>query len=108
MTKQQGALIVTACVAGFTAGWIVQFATGKSGRLLSSEKVLRRVKKTVRESLPVDGAWIVMNPRTQSKGGLSSKVYQGGLTVTAEHQTTHYDFTADARTGTLIDFQAQQ
>lgn len=107
MSKQQKALILTACAAGFAAGWTAERLLNETGRLLNSEKVLRLVKKKAKEKLPIDGAWIFMSPRTQTDGALTHQVYQGGLTVTDEKAIEHYDFVADARSGVLLELTAQ-
>ncbi|MFT8364018.1 MAG: hypothetical protein ABF586_09355 [Sporolactobacillus sp.] len=107
MTKPQRWTQLTACAAGFAAGWAICYLSHTRGKLLSSEKVLTLVKKAVKQTLPVDGAWIVMSPHTETDTGVAAKVYHGGLTATDEQKTTHYDFTADAHTGTLLKLHAQ-
>lgn len=103
------AIILTAGIAGFSAG----IATGRlktsSRHVLSSEKVLHFVKEAAKESLPIDGAWIYLSPQTMTRDALTCEVYRGGLTAAAEGKTVrHFDFVADARTGALLELKAQQ
>ncbi|GGL42431.1 hypothetical protein [Sporolactobacillus putidus] len=102
------AVIVTAGIAGFSAGIAAGKLKGGSHRLLSSEKVLHLVRKAAKESLPVEGAWIYLSPQTMTRDSLTCKVYRGGLTAAGGKTVRHYDFIADARTGTLIELKAQQ
>ncbi|MDD9149486.1 MULTISPECIES: hypothetical protein [unclassified Sporolactobacillus] len=101
------AVILTAGIAGFSAGVAVEKFKNGGHRLLSSEKVLHLVRKAAKESLSVDGAWIYLSPQTLTRDALTSRVYRGGLTVAEEKTVGHYDFLADAHTGTLLELKKQ-
>lgn len=107
MNTKIGSIILAAAAAGFAAGITVQKIISEKRGLLSSEKVLSLVKKTVKEKLPVDGAWIFLSPHKVTKDALTAEVYQGGLTVRSGDSVSHYDFIADARAGTLLELKKQ-
>lgn len=97
--------LAVGCAAGFAAALIVQRMLHK--KTLSSEEALKKVKKQVRQALHIDGAWIYLTPQDYSKNGINYNVYKGGLTSKDEDSSLHYDFVADASTGTIIDLNEQ-
>ncbi|RYM02114.1 hypothetical protein EWH99_11610 [Sporolactobacillus sp. THM7-7] len=105
MKKNLGAVGLVAGVAGFAAGLAVRGLV--SGRLLGAEKVLRIVRRTAGKTLPVDGAWIYLSPQNVTRDALSLQIYRGGLTAAGARSVRHFDFMADARTGTLIELKEQ-
>lgn len=106
MKQNMSSLIFIAAAAGFTAGLIVE----KRNRCkpLTPEKVLNFVKRSLQNKLPLDGAWIFLSPHEMTRNDLSAYVYQGGITVKGRDGVRHYDFIADARTGSLLDLKAQK
>ncbi|MFT8870783.1 MAG: hypothetical protein ABF868_00675 [Sporolactobacillus sp.] len=101
MSKWQWSVFFAAGVAGFAAGWHAQQLSGNAGRPLRSEAVLGSVKKSVRQTIDVEGGWIFTTPHTEKTGMLVRNVYQGGLTASSGTAVKHYAFTADAQTGTI-------
>ncbi|RYL93756.1 hypothetical protein EWI07_06200 [Sporolactobacillus sp. THM7-4] len=92
-------------IIGFVAG--LSISRLQFGRLLSSEKVLRLVRKAVIKKIPIDGAWIYMTPQTLTRNALTRDVYKGGLTAPKDGSIQHFDFVADAKTGTLLELKEQ-
>lgn len=107
MKKKNGILILTAALSGFAAGFAAEKFSAGGRRILSPEKVLRLVKQTAKESVPTDGAWIFLSPHTWTKDALTTVVYRGGLIMNESSPATHYDFIADARTGSLLELKVQ-
>lgn len=106
MRHNMGSLIFIAAAAGFTAGMILEKRNRR--KPLSPEKVLGSVKKSLQNKLPLDGAWIFLSPHEITRNDLTAYVYQGGITVKKNSGVRHYDFIADAGTGSLIDLKAQK
>jgi Predicted small secreted protein len=100
-----GSIVLIAAAAGFTTGIILEKHYRQ--RPLTPEKVLDRVKKSLQDKLPVDGAWIFLSPHDISRNDLTVSAYRGGLTVKDDGSVKHYDFVADAETGSLIDLKVQ-
>ncbi|WP_353948152.1 hypothetical protein ABNN70_14145 [Sporolactobacillus sp. Y61] len=108
MNMKTGISILIAATAGFAAGIAARKMQQYTDHLLSPEKVMGYVKNKVKKELPVNGAWIGLTPLTQTKDALTSNVYQGGLTVKDGHAVKHYDFIADACTGSLLKLKLQE
>ncbi|WP_010630464.1 hypothetical protein [Sporolactobacillus vineae] len=106
MKRNIGSIILAAAAAGFTAGFILEKQNKK--RPLTPEKVLELVKKSLQNKLPVNGVWIFLSPHEVIRNDLKTYAYQGGLTVKKGEGVKHYDFVADAETGSLIDLKAQR
>lgn len=106
MKRNIGSIIFVAAAAGFTAGMMLEKRNKK--RPLTPEKVLDLVKKSLQNKLPVNGAWIFLSPHEVTRNDLKAYAYQGGLTVKKGEGVEHYDFVADAETGSLIDLKGQR
>ncbi|MDF2911179.1 MAG: hypothetical protein K0Q56_2060 [Sporolactobacillus laevolacticus] len=107
MSKHFGTAIVVGTIAGYLAG-IATCRLMAEKKTLSSEHVLDRVKKAVSEQLSINGAWIYLTPHTWSKDSFTHFVYKGGLTSSENGISRHFDFIADARSGTLLELKAQE
>ena len=92
--------ILTAVSIGFFGGFLVKKALDLQP--LSPEKALSKVKTAVKEAINIDGAWIFLQKENWTNGKLTYEVYKGGLTETVNDEVLHYDFIADAKTGTLL------
>lgn len=69
----------------------------------SSEDILQKVKKQLKHDGKIIGSWIMVKPENFEKNTLSYKVYRGGITKVVEDKPIHYEFSADASTGTIIE-----
>jgi predicted small secreted protein len=96
-------------MAAFGIGMVAGYFMKKrfSSRPLSPERVLSEVKSTLKKSLDVDGAWIYLQPEEWQNGKMTQSVYQGGITENQDGEAIHYDFVADASTGTIIKLEEQ-
>ncbi|MCO7175907.1 hypothetical protein ACFP7A_01920 [Sporolactobacillus kofuensis] len=106
MSNRLGAAIVVGTITGYLAGIATCQFINKKGSL-SSENVLARVKKAVSEQWPINGAWIYLSPQSWSKDDFTHFVYKGGLTSDEDGIIHHFDFVADAHTGSLLELKAQ-
>lgn len=105
MKRSIGLIVLIAAAAGFTAGMFLERQNWQ--KPLTPEEVLHRVKKSLQDKLPLDGAWIFLSPHEINRNDLTVRAYQGGLTVKNAGSVKHYDFVADAETGSLIDLKMQ-
>lgn len=94
---------------GLAGGAAIGYALARlqSSGELSPEKALQQVKKAAKKELSLDGAWIYLTPQPFNKNHLSYNVYKGGLTAKDDGGIRHYDFVADAKTGTVLNLEAQ-
>ncbi|GGH88150.1 putative small secreted protein [Pullulanibacillus pueri] len=96
-------MIITAVSAGFIGGFLVK--KGLERQALSPEKVLSKVKAAAKETIDIDGAWIFLEKEPWMNGKILYDVFKGGLTEVVDDEVTHYDFIADAGTGTLLQLK---
>ncbi|WP_174729390.1 PepSY domain-containing protein [Mesobacillus harenae] len=85
-------------VSGFAAKELLS-----QKNLVSAEKVLDNTKAAFKKEGPISGSWINMNPEAYTKSPLEYKVYKGGITRNIGGRTEHFEFIADAETGTILD-----
>lgn len=91
---------------GFLGGFFLQKSLNRSS--LNPEQALSKVKASVKQILTIDGAWIFLQKEPWANGRLTYEVYKGGLTEkNKDDEIIHYDFIADAQTGTLLSFEPQ-
>ena len=97
-------------ILAFALGTAVGFSLTKAfskHRLLRSDEVLTKVKSQIKNAFAIDGAWIYSEPEQRKNGMLTQTVYRGGVTENKDEEAVHYDFVADAHTGTLLSFTPQ-
>ncbi|MGM9924276.1 MAG: peptidase M4 [Bacillus sp. (in: firmicutes)] len=102
--KWQNAIVGAAI--GFICGYATKCAVEKYAST-SPDAILAKVKETVSREGKITGSWILMKPETYTKNGLHYEIFKGGLTQMAEDGQKHYEFIADATTGTVIDMVEQ-
>lgn len=91
---------------GIGAGIIGSFAAFEiysKKMYLSSDKVLNQAKEFFKQSGPISGSWIMMEPEDYEKPPFNYKIYKGGVTRIVNGKTEPYEFIADAKTGTIIE-----
>ncbi|PQD94594.1 hypothetical protein CYL18_13080 [Pradoshia eiseniae] len=94
---------ITGAAAGFAAGYVVKELSNKKG-MVSPEKVLTTIKTTLGdEGTNIRGSWIMMKPEKYTRNYLDYDVYKGGLTKVDGHESSQFEFIADANTGTILD-----
>ncbi|WP_141603943.1 PepSY domain-containing protein [Terrilactibacillus laevilacticus] len=95
-------------IFGFVVGMTSQlvYQKRKEKQLLTPEKALQSVKKSVKSDLDVNNGWIYLTPTDMKRHGISYNVYQGGVTANQGNEKKHYDFIVDAQTGTILELQS--
>ncbi|WP_085523070.1 PepSY domain-containing protein [Tuberibacillus sp. Marseille-P3662] len=96
---------IAAVSAGVAGGIIISQTLTKE--TLTPESALKKVKSAVKHNHELEGAWIYLQPESFVKDRLNYKVYKGGLTINEAGEVNHFDFVADATTGTILDFYKQ-
>lgn len=104
MIKFDRTAFLIGAAAGAAAAVLIQKQTSESMNV-PPEKVLKRVKDTFKQNGPVDGSWIQMKPEQIESNGFSMLVYKGGISRPGESGNKQFEFSADARTGTLLNVQ---
>ncbi|MEI5908823.1 PepSY domain-containing protein [Bacillus spongiae] len=87
---------------GITSVYLLREST-KTKTYISSEKVLQKVKDTFKAKGPINGSWIHMEPENYEITPMTSKIYRGGISRHRNGNNEHYEFIADAHTGTIMD-----
>lgn len=73
---------------------------------VSPEKVLEHVKNEFKQHGAISGSWIHMEVQPYEKGVFQYHVYKGGISKQENGANQQYEFIADARTGTILEFQS--
>ncbi|WP_050181097.1 PepSY domain-containing protein [Domibacillus robiginosus] len=104
MIKCDRTAFLIGAAAGAAAALLIQKQTSESMNV-PPEKVLKKVKDTFKQNGPVDGSWIQMKPEQIESNGFPVLVYKGGISRPGESGNTQFEFSADAKTGTLLNVQ---
>ncbi|KRL99824.1 hypothetical protein [Liquorilactobacillus satsumensis] len=96
--------LVLGILTGFIGGLQARNAVHKR-ELLSSRAILANVKHSFQNETPIQDSWIATKPQPFQKFALRTNVYRGGLSRLEDHQLVRYEFTADAKTGSILDLQ---
>lgn len=72
-------------------------------RTIDPDSVLDNVKQAFLKEGPIEGSWIEFEKKPLRKFAIYSKTYHGGIYRLEDGQMVHYEFVADALTGTVID-----
>lgn len=92
-------------ICGATVGYFTKSAISNTG-IYSSEEILHKVKQSIASGGKITGSWIMTSPESIERNSLNYKVYRGGITQLNEEETNNFEFLADAKTGTIIDWTA--
>lgn len=93
---------VTSLVLSFLFGALTFFLIDKN-KPMNPDRILNNVKREFRKEGPLEGSWIEMTKVPWSKHSYHAEVYYGGLSRLEDGVNQHYEFIADAHTGSLID-----
>ncbi|SEM41160.1 Predicted small secreted protein [Ligilactobacillus sp. WC1T17] len=74
-------------------------------RPLSAHRVLTKVKQQFQTESPVYGTWIEHKRRPLQRFALKYQTYHGGLSRYEDERLVSYEFTAEAKTGTVIEIK---
>ena len=100
--QQNIILILVSFILTFLIGGI-SFLLINQKMTIHPDRILDRVKKEARNEGPIEGSWIEMTKVPWSKHAFQTEVYYGGLSRRDNGKIKHYEFTADAYTGSLLD-----
>ncbi|KRL04762.1 hypothetical protein [Liquorilactobacillus oeni] len=92
--------ILTGFIGGLKAGTAVQ-----RREPLSPREILMNVKRSFQNETPIQDSWISAKPKPFQRFALKTKVYQGGLSRLEDHQIVCYEFSADIKTGSILNLQ---
>jgi len=85
-------------LAGFVAASVVNHYMP-----MSSDEVLHKMKRLLKEEGKVIGSWILATPELVEKNSLTYKAYRGGITCLKDGKEVHYDFLVDSKTGMILE-----
>ncbi|AMW99648.1 hypothetical protein M2M59_11115 [Rummeliibacillus sp. G93] len=88
---------------GISAAYVVKRVGEKVSPYENADHVLNNIKEAFKEQGPIDGSWIYMQPETVYKENIEIPVYKGGISRVQEGETVNFEFSADARTGSVVD-----
>ncbi|AIM25480.1 PepSY domain-containing protein [Melissococcus plutonius] len=71
-------------------------------KTLSPDDVLKKIKNAFLKEGPIEGSWIEFEKKPLRKFAVRSKVYTGGICRFEDDELVHYEFLADAYTGTVV------
>lgn len=100
--KNYGLLILISFILSFFIGALSFFFIDRH-TAVNPDSVLDQVKNSFRKEGPIEGSWIEMTKVPWSKHALQTDVYYGGLSRKEDGKIKHYEFLADAYTGSLLD-----
>lgn len=100
--KKYYSLILLSFILSFFIGALSFFLIDRH-RAVNPDSILDQVKSSFRKEGPIEGSWIEMTKVPWSKHALETEVYYGGLSRVEEGKIKHYEFLADAYTGSLLD-----
>lgn len=81
------------------------FLMGKSmqrRQYMTADVILEKVKQAFRKESAIEGAWINEKPRQHTEFAIHTMVYTGGLSRLEDQKLVQYEFTADAKTGSIL------
>jgi predicted small secreted protein len=99
--------LIFGAAAGFAAGYATKQVLEQSVTP-SPEKILSHVKSAVRKDGKIYGSWILMKPESYQKNNLNYTVYKGGISRQTDGNQEHFEFVADATTGTIIELTSKE
>ncbi|MTV82619.1 hypothetical protein [Secundilactobacillus folii] len=88
-----------------TLSILLGFLMGKSlkrRQYLTASDILERVKQAFRKESAIEGAWINEHPHQHAQFAVHTMVYTGGISRLEDQKLVQYQFTADAKTGSIL------
>lgn len=87
---------------GAVLGSYGAFQLSKKQRI-SPETVLNFVKDAFLKEGPIEGSWIESTRHPLRKFAITQEIYYGGITRLEDGKIVQYEFSADAKTGSIIE-----
>ena len=88
---------------GLAAAVIIKEVSERVAPYLSADDILLTIKEDFKKQGPIDGSWIYMKPEVYSNGYTEVPVYRGGISRILDGETETFEFSADARSGAIIE-----
>lgn len=95
-------LAIMGLVVSFLLGGLTFFLVEKN-RPMHADKILNNVKEQFKAEGPIEGSWIEMTKVPWNKYSYDTDVYYGGISRLENGEVIHYEFVADAYTGSVMD-----
>lgn len=95
-------VVLSSFILSFLLGALTFFLIDRNSSV-NPDRVLDRVKNDFREDGPISGSWIEMTKVPWSKYAYHTDVYYGGISRIEDGVLKHYEFIADAYSGSLVD-----
>jgi len=95
-------LVIMGFVVSFLLGGFAFFLAEKN-KPMNADKILNDVKEQFKAEGPIEGSWIEMTKVPWKKYAYDTEVYYGGVSRMEKGEVVHYEFVADAYTGSLMD-----
>lgn len=92
-------------VTGLAAAVIIKEVSERVAPNKSANEVLNMVKEQFKKQAPIDGSWVYMKPESFNNGYEEVAVYKGGISRVVEGELENFEFSADAKTGFILDLQ---
>ncbi|MBE1554353.1 hypothetical protein [Sporosarcina limicola] len=90
-------------LTGVAAGFIVNEAIDRVNPNVAADSVLNTIKVAFKSEGPIDGSWIVMKTEPYKNNVITMNVYRGGISRIKDGELEQFEFTADAKTGTIVE-----
>ncbi|CAM3150544.1 PepSY domain-containing protein [Filibacter tadaridae] len=90
-------------LTGVAAGVVVNEAVDRISQNVAADSVLNTIKDAFKKEGPIDGSWIVMKTEPYTNNVITMDVYKGGISRIVNGELEQYEFTADAKTGTVVE-----
>ena len=88
---------------GLATAIVIKEVSQRVAPYLSADDILHSIKEDFKKQTPIDGSWIYMKPETFSNGYTEVPVYRGGISRLVEGAMQTFEFSADARSGAIVE-----
>lgn len=90
---------------GLAAAVIIKEVSNRVSPYVPANFVLHNVKEEFKKQGPIDGSWIYMKTEDFHNGITTIPVYRGGISRIVDGEVKSYEFSADARTGSIVELK---
>jgi len=94
---------IAGVLTGVAAGIVVSEVIDRVDSNVSADAVLKDIKNTFKKEGPIDGSWIVMKTEPFKNEVITMDVYRGGISRIMNGELEQFEFSADAKTGTVVE-----
>ncbi|MFC4355876.1 PepSY domain-containing protein [Chryseomicrobium palamuruense] len=90
---------------GVVIGVVAAQAASKYIPSVTADQVLEQVKAEFKKEGPIDGSWVYMKTEPFHVGVIETEVFKGGISRMKNGVTENFEFSADAKTGTILEIK---